>query len=295
MWLIVWFDWNCLCLGGTPWWNPVNIYIYIIYVIYIYYIYIYIYIYIIYIYIYISKLINANYGWNSRIENFKTICEIARTRAEAPKPNWHQRRLNIPHSLGWFASDHPDLADSSLETACCRFPRFYDGWMLFGCTARCRTATYRSSCACVCCTRSQNLGQQNSMASQLFPLKHSTKLYGVATLSFEALTPRKRTPQHRKNKYQNNQNISKYPYANDWLDLTWSTLIRHVWLHWYMASYSMGHPSTTAPHKRSTSNEAFKRLKVSLPFSKHARHWIPIPSDQTSPPGRMFINFPREF
>lgn len=25
---------------------------------------------------------------------------------------------------------------------------------------------------CVCCTRSQNLGQQNSMASQLFPLKH---------------------------------------------------------------------------------------------------------------------------
>ena len=159
----------------------------------------------------------------------------------------------------------------------------------------CRTATYRSSCACVCCTRSQNLGQQNSMASQLFPLKHSTKLYGVATLSFEALTPRKRTPQHRKNKYQNNQNISKYPYANDWLDLTWSTLIRHVWLHWYMASYSMGHPSTTAPHKRSTSNEAFKRLKVSLPFSKHARHWIPIPSDQTSPPGRMFINFPREF
>ena len=148
-------------------------------------------------------------------------------------------------------------------------------------------------CMYVCCTRSQNLGQQNSMASQLFPLKHSTKLYGVATLSFEALTPRKRTPQHRKNKYQN---ISKYPYANDWLDLTWSTLIRHVWLHWYMASYSMGHPSTTAPHKRSTvSNEAFKRLKVSLPFSKHARHWIPIPSDQTSPPGRMFINFPREF
>ena len=105
----------------------------------------------------------------------------------------------------------------------------------------------------------------------------TTKLYGVATLSFEALTPRKRMPQHRKNKYQN---ISKYPCANYWLDLTWSTLIRHVWLHWYMASYPMiekGWNQTPwvipAP--------LHLTLKVSLPFPQQTcQAWTESPSLQ---------------
>ena len=76
--------------------------------------------------------------------------------------------------------------------------RWLNAFWLYCKVQNCNAPIFLCMCVCVCV---------------LYSISKSgtTKLYGVATLSFEALTPRKRTPQHRKNKYQN---ISKYPCAN---------------------------------------------------------------------------------
>ena len=105
---LLWFDWfKPVCLGGTPWWNPVKIY--------------------------------QSYGWNSRIENFKTICEIPGPPPQAPKTQKMAPKIAWTFRIRW--DDSQAIIRTwqilSQETACCRFPRFCDGWMLFGFVWKC--------------------------------------------------------------------------------------------------------------------------------------------------------------